>query len=420
MTVKDYLNSLNERLVIVLIWTMLAILWAFDAVNSLSFFLIGGIMTFFMMQFEYRVRLLALRNGRRKAKAKKSRMKMGVMSVRAQALNNLPTPIMIIAENYSISFANAAASDIMNQDLEDQDVFLYLRQPEIVSAIMDAVDHHQKSEKTLRYNTADERSFDVSIQPISKKNSIKNGRAIIFFYEVTRLLQTEQMRVDFVANASHELKTPLASIMGFIETLQGPAKDDPEAAERFLGIMQRESERMSRLIADLLSLSRIEMERHRVPTEEVNVEAMIKHVVSSLVDKAAGRQITLQAEADAQLPKVLADSDQLLQVLLNLVSNACKYADEATVVHVGAVLTKSDTVKFFIRDEGPGIAPEHLVRLTERFYRVDTARSRKMGGTGLGLAIVKHILLRHNSRLDIESTVPNGTTFSFELTPIDQ
>lgn len=415
MTVKSFVNDMNERLVIIILWIVLAVLWVFGAVNIFAFFVLGGLFTFLFLQFEHRVRILALRYGRRKVKAKKNKIKKGVMSMRAQALNTIPTPIIIISDNNLITFANKAARAVVGDKVEGSDVYLYMRQPEMVDAIKKAMDGKKQKEETIRYATADERSFDVTVHQLTPASGIRNGRAIIFFYEVTKLLKTEKMRVDFVANASHELRTPLSSVIGFIETLQGPAKGDDDAHERFLAIMQRESERMSRLIEDLLSLSRIEMDRHTAPDERVNMPALIKNVVHTLQPQADKRGITFDIKYDNERCYVIADSDQILQVLVNLASNASKYASEQTRVTIEIDDIDEEICTIAIRDQGPGIAPEHLIRLTERFYRVDTARSRQMGGTGLGLAIVKHILLRHNSKLEIESTVGVGTSFSFEL-----
>ncbi|WND03425.1 ATP-binding protein [Temperatibacter marinus] len=415
MSIKNYLNTLDDRLLTGLIWIGLIILWSFETITTFALLLIGSCVTFFIFQHQSQTRKLVMRYRKRKSRSKKSRIKKGAMKLRAKALNNIPTPILIISDGLTISFANQAAEEIVGQDLSGKDLFLYVRQPAIVTAVTEAVTDKVASDNNLRFTTADDRSFDVSVQPISKQSGVRNGRAIVFFYEVTRLLKTERMRVDFVANASHELRTPLSSILGFIETLQGPAKGDSAAAERFLGIMQKESERMARLIEDLLSLSRIEMERHTTPTEAVNIATLIKNIVHSITPKAAERQITFKINCAEDLPFVMADSDQILQVLINLASNAAKYANENSVVHIGAAHRKNKSVTIYVKDEGPGIEPEHLVRLTERFYRVDTARSRQMGGTGLGLAIVKHILLRHSSRLEIMSEFGKGTTFSFDL-----
>ena len=258
---------------------------------------------------------------------------------------------------------------------------------------------------------------------------------ILTLNDITALRRSEQMRADFIANASHELRTPLSSLMGFIETLRGPARDDQEAQERFLSIMHDQASRMTRLVNDLLSLSRIELDEHMPPSDRVDVLNSLRNVIASLELKAASRRIRLTLEAPSgPTPAVIGDEDQLTQVFQNLVSNAIKYTREDTEVTVSVTLAdgaavgapgiarlpgrKDDSrsvVAVAVRDRGDGIARTHLPRLTERFYRVDAARSRAMGGTGLGLAIVKHIVNRHRGRLSIESEVGAGSTFTVYL-----
>ena len=215
------------------------------------------------------------------------------------------------------------------------------------------------------------------------------------------------MRADFVANASHELRTPLASLSGFIETLQGPARDDAAARERFLGIMQAQATRMARLIDDLLSLSRIELNAHLRPDKQVDLVAIIRQVADGLQTLARDRGVEVKLAAPSGPLVVLGDRDELLRVFENLLENALKYgaSDKGSKSRSPRAPPRSGAreARVAVRDHGPGIAPEHLPRLTERFYRVDVSESRAQGGTGLGLALVKHILNRHGGRLTIES-----------------
>jgi two-component system phosphate regulon sensor histidine kinase PhoR len=222
------------------------------------------------------------------------------------------------------------------------------------------------------------------------------------------------MRADFVANASHELRTPLAALSGFIDTLQGPARDDSAARERFLVIMQAQANRMARLIDDLLSLSRIELNAHLRPDKEVDLVAILRQVVDGLQTLAKDRAVEVRITAADRL-MVRGDRDELLRVFENLVENALKYAGSGKRIDI--LLTRGDgrEARVAVRDHGPGIAPEHLPRLTERFYRVDVSESRAQGGTGLGLALVKHILNRHGGRLTIESVPGQGATFTAVL-----
>ncbi|UPG74311.1 ATP-binding protein [Roseomonas gilardii subsp. gilardii] len=217
------------------------------------------------------------------------------------------------------------------------------------------------------------------------------------------------MRADFVANASHELRTPLASLIGFIETLRGPAEDDAEARHHFLGIMAEQAERMRRLIDDLLGLTRIEISEHQPPAGQVDLAVLARAETEALAPILALRKTRLRLELEPALARP-ADQDQLAQVLRNLVENAVRYGREGGEVRV-ATGTAEGGVFLRVSDDGPGIAREHIPRLTERFYRVDKGRSRHVGGTGLGLAIVKHVVNRHRGRLAIESVVGEGASF---------
>ncbi len=238
------------------------------------------------------------------------------------------------------------------------------------------------------------------------------------FHDLTPLRRVEEMRADFVANASHELRTPLAALSGFIETLQGSARDDAKARERFLAIMQEQARRMARLIDDLLSLSRIELNAHRRPDSPVDLVPIVRQVVDGLELLARDRGVTVHIEA-ARAMTVPGDRDELVRVFENLVENALKYG--AAGKRVDITITPHESAdgepeaQVAVRDYGPGIAPEHLPRLTERFYRVDVTESRAQGGTGLGLALVKHILNRHRGRLSIESILGAGATFTVQL-----
>jgi two-component system phosphate regulon sensor histidine kinase PhoR len=238
----------------------------------------------------------------------------------------------------------------------------------------------------------------------------------------TRERAVERTRADFVANASHELRTPLASLIGFIETLRGPAADDPPAQARFLEIMAEQAERMNRLIDDLLSLSRIEITEHQAPAELVDLEELTERILAGFEIRIRQRQARLDFWPEPGLPNILGDTDQLEQVVQNLVDNALKYGREGGVVRVkitpappGGKYPARRGLVLSVADDGPGIPREHLPRLTERFYRVDAGRSRAVGGTGLGLAIVKHIVNRHRGMLAIESDAGRGATFTIWL-----
>ena len=243
------------------------------------------------------------------------------------------------------------------------------------------------------------------------------GRAVVVLSDRTRERAVERMRADFVANVSHELRTPLASLIGFIETLRGPAADDPPAQQRFLGIMGEQAARMNRLIDDLLSLSRIELIEHQPPSDTVELHELVTRLVAGFEPRLKEQSITLDLRLPSDLPAVIGDADQLTQVLQNLLDNAVKYGRKGGTVRLDVAAASSGRpgAVVTVADQGGGIPREHLPRLTERFYRVDTSRSRAAGGTGLGLAIVKHIVNRHRGQLSIESEEGIGTTVSVWL-----
>jgi two-component system phosphate regulon sensor histidine kinase PhoR len=244
--------------------------------------------------------------------------------------------------------------------------------------------------------------------------------ALLVLHDTTEARRSEQMRADFVANASHELRTPLAALLGFVETLRGPAREDAAARERFLGIMQEQAMRMGRVIDDLLSLSRIELNEHVPPAGRVDLGAVLRGVAVLLEQRAQARGMRIALDLPADLPPVRGDTDELTQLFQNLLDNAVKYGRDSMPIEIAARrsprrLAGRPAVAVSIRDQGDGIASEHIPRLTERFYRVDTARSRAVGGTGVGRAIGKHVVSRHRGALEIESELGRGSVFTVHL-----
>ena len=258
-----------------------------------------------------------------------------------------------------------------------------------------------------------DRWYEAIVTPIAGAAGASDGLVLVAFRDLTPLHRMEEMRADFVANASHELRTPLAALSGFIETLQGPAREDAVARERFLEIMRAQATRMARLIDDLLSLSRIELNAHLRPDKEVDLVGIVRQVLDGLQMLARDREVAMRVTAPDRV-LTLGDRDELLRVFENLIENALKYAASGKQVDITFAVEPGE-VRVAVRDFGPGIAPEHLPRLTERFYRVDVGESRAQGGTGLGLALVKHILNRHGGRLTIESEPGRGATFTAHL-----
>jgi len=244
---------------------------------------------------------------------------------------------------------------------------------------------------------------------LMRSAALRNGASLIRFVDRSEARAAEQMRVDFVANASHELRTPLSTLIGYTETLREQADEiDPATRERFLSVVHDEARRMQRVVEDLISLSRIEAQKFTALTDAIDLRPLIEQAAENARLMAAERNSTIVRSIEPRLPPIAADSGQILQLLDNLIANALRYGEAGTPVIVKA-RTDGAMVHLSVSDEGEGIAPEHIARLTERFYRVDASRSRSLGGTGLGLAIVKHIVERHRGRLSIESKVGVGT-----------
>jgi two-component system phosphate regulon sensor histidine kinase PhoR len=340
-----------------------------------------------------------------------------------EVFDALPDAVVILDAEHRVARANMAARELFGRNLLGRDVSSLVRHPPILEAL-DAV---EEGGRELEYALPIpvERRFIVSIRPLPGQIA-GDAAVLISFHDITAIRRMEQMRADFVANASHELRTPLSSLIGFIDTLRGPARDDAEAQERFLAIMAEQAARMARLIEDLLSLSRIELNEHTRPSHAVDVRRAIVSVIEALEPKARARDVTVTLAASEDLPAARGEADELTQVFQNLIENAVKYTHSGTEVTVSVAalergpvgMPKDDqgpVIAVAVRDHGEGIAQEHIPRLTERFYRVDSARSRKMGGTGLGLAIVKHVMNRHRGVLTIDSSLGLGSVFTVYL-----
>jgi two-component system phosphate regulon sensor histidine kinase PhoR len=328
---------------------------------------------------------------------------------------NVPDPIVLVGTNGLVGDANAAAHAMLPTLRLGYPLSYALRAPGILDAVAAAA---PGATVTVEYQTRvpTERTFDVQITGLSLKaeSGAEESGVMLFFRDLTEARRLERMRVDFIANVSHELRTPLASLIGFIETLQGAAREDPASRERFLAIMRDQAWRMTRLIDDLLSLSRIELREHVAPNRPVDLRLLAMRMLDSLRPMARERDVDIALESPSEPMTVLGDADELSRVVENLVENAVKYGESGKRVEV-ALARRGDEIELSVRDYGPGIAHEHLPRLTERFYRVDVAESRGKGGTGLGLAIVKHIVGRHRGRLAIESEPGQGAVFRVVL-----
>jgi two-component system phosphate regulon sensor histidine kinase PhoR len=334
-------------------------------------------------------------------------------------VERLPDPLLVLGVDRSVRRANAAARAAFGVDIQ-----AVLRHPDLRAAIDRAIAGGAAAPPQtaqLRVPVPVPREVQAVVVALDSPLS-GGGGVLVVLSDRTREKVLERMRADFVANASHELRTPLASLIGFIATLRGPAADDPPAQARFLEIMAEQAERMNRLIDDLLSLSRIEITEHQAPSEPVDMEELLERMLAGFEISFRQRGTTLEFHPTPNLPNVLGDTDQLEQVAQNLLDNALKYGRQGGVIRVGleparpgGVFPARPGIVFSVADDGAGIPRQHLSRLTERFYRVDTGRSRAVGGTGLGLAIVKHIVNRHRGLLHIESEPGKGATFSVWL-----
>ncbi len=340
----------------------------------------------------------------------------------AEFLAAIPLPALLVDQSERIIAANAEALTLLGQQITGRHFATILRQPQVLDAIEAALrDKRPQQARMLSNDGAQDTTYDVICRYVNGIGAVQGGAVLISFQDVTHMQQAVQMRRDFVANVSHELRTPLTALMGFIETLRGPARDDAAARDRFLSIMEGEAGRMNRLVGDLLSLNRVESEERVRPRERLELNEILRATINSLRPLAEEASVKLELAAPEAAVEITGDSDQLRQVFTNLIENAIKYGGSGGRVDV--VLSASDrdpavrgpAARVQVIDKGPGIAPVHLPRLTERFYRADNHRSRELGGTGLGLAIVKHIINRHRGRLRVESELGQGSVFTVIL-----
>jgi len=324
-------------------------------------------------------------------------------------------PLIIFDRAAAIVHANAAAFAAFGGLAPGMSLPLKFRAPEM-QALLDGIVSGDVASDAADYTEKlpVERTYRVSASSVGHATDLY----VLVFKDQSEARRIDRMRADFIANASHELRTPLASIAGFIETLRGPARNDPAARDQFLQIMQNQTGRMARLIDDLLSLSRLEMKPYLRPGTEVDLRQTIDSVIDSLGPLASDNGVAIERDFAEGPLAVPGDRDELFQVFENLLENACKYGQSGGRVRVSVArggATQEAGIDVTIRDYGPGIAEEHIPRITERFYRVDVENSRTQKGTGLGLSIVKHILTRHNARLSIRSEVGKGAAFTVHL-----
>ena len=336
-------------------------------------------------------------------------------------VEGVPDPVIVVDRQMIVVAFNSKAQVISPAIVSGQPVSFALRLPDLIDAIRRTVSTGQGQRVEFFERVPADRWSEAFVTPVRLPDDAGQSRDlfVVTLHDLTPIRRVEEMRADFVANASHELRTPLASLAGFIDTLQGSAKDDTNARARFLDIMKSQATRMARLIDDLLSLSRIELKVHLQPQTQTDLVSIVRHVADGLQLMARDRGVEIKIDMPAQPLIIRGDRDELIRAFENLVENALKYGAAGKRIEVTGKRESSPDgnaeAVIAVRDFGPGIAPEHLPRLTERFYRVDVVESRAQGGTGLGLALAKHVFNRHRGRLTIDSTLGQGATFTARL-----
>ena len=328
-----------------------------------------------------------------------------------QSFMDASTDAILIVENARVAASNRTARQLLGSNIVGQNVRMAFRHAGAIERLSDPDADHSGHPIRLTGIGQQTQMWDMRIQAIGE------GQKLVHLADRSGAQAAEKMRVDFVANASHELLTPLAAIKGFIETLGDPdAGENPETRERFLGIMAKETDRMQALVRDLMSLSRIEAEKYDPPQHPIDFADIVVETVDQLRSSQKERGADVILDIANNLPPVMGDAGQLRQLASNIITNAMKYGKAGSSVTVSLEPSRSGAMlALAVADKGDGIAPEHLPRLTERFYRVDSGRSRSVGGTGLGLSLVKHIVDRHRGHLEIRSIVGEGTKVSVLL-----
>lgn len=328
------------------------------------------------------------------------------------SLDGVDMPIFVLNPDAEMIAQNQAAERVFGTLLSGLHVSTRWRSPGILDMIRETTETGAPNQIEHSERHPSERVYIVRVAQVDPQETSGQTYFLLSFRDISELRRLDRMRSDFVANASHELRTPLASLRGFIETMQGPARDDAKAKDRFLAIMLDQANRMSRLVDDLLSLSRLELKAHVPPDRKVELGPILGHVRDSLAPLASELGVEIRLDLPEEKIEVMGERDELVEVFENLIENACKYGQDGKVVEVALRKDVGGATEVSVRDHGPGIPAEHVPRLTERFYRVNVEDSRSKKGTGLGLAIVKHILTRHRARLIVKSDLGDGSVFT--------
>jgi two-component system, OmpR family, phosphate regulon sensor histidine kinase PhoR len=347
-----------------------------------------------------------------------SRKKAGRRAFEANILDGLTDAVILIDENRIFVDGNAAAFDLLGAESKGLGLANVIASEDVIKAVDLVLQGQNVGLQEVLLPSPVSRICEMRVIELPARNPAKPDWTMLVLRDVTDARKTEQMRSDFISNVSHELRSPVSTLMGFIETLQGPAHDDAIARDRFLTVMSDEAKRMASLVNDLLILSKVEAEEHIRPNEVLDIGQILGEISTILSGRAAESDMKIDLQVQDDLPPVAGDKEELIQVFRNLIDNAISYGTKGTQIKIvaedqGQVFeTPVAMLAVSIINQGPGINPENIERLTERFYRVDKGRSRATGGTGLGLAIVKHIVGRHRGSLDIRSTLGENTVFT--------
>ncbi|NLS18183.1 phosphate regulon sensor histidine kinase PhoR [Rhizobium sp. P40RR-XXII] len=408
--VRKLAARLRQEVAILILATLVAIFALIEGINTSAVFWIWIIVMIVTLLRPPLVERVAVPSQVKPAPVDPQALLHTVFS----GLAALDMPALIIDREASVLLQNAAVEKAFGAFPLGAHISSKLRSPALLDMVRETIATNTPNQIEHSERLPSERVYIVRIAPIDvpETDAPQEAFFLLSFRDISELRHIDRMRSDFVANASHELRTPLASLRGFIETIQGPAKSDPKAQQRFLGIMLDQTTRMSRLVDDLLSLSRLELKSHIAPDQKVDLVPLLGHVRDSLLPLAGDLDVSINLHLPAGKVEVSGDRDELVQVFENLIENACKYGQEGKAVDVSVRIDAGQAVEVVISDKGPGIPAEHVPRLTERFYRVNVEDSRSKKGTGLGLAIVKHILTRHRARLIVKSEVGKGTDFT--------
>lgn len=332
-------------------------------------------------------------------------------------LNGLGIAVFVIDRNRKVLFANSMGRKLFGKGLTGKSFDAVVSDEKFFFTLDKVVGGQESASADILLPTTVPTLYRVTVTRFDGENSNDPFRAAVSFEDISHVRDAQLMRSDFVANVSHELRSPLTAVYGLIETLQTSAKDDPEARDRFLAMMETEAQRMTRLVDDLLSLSKFQASERQQPEQQLDIVPLLESVVNTLGPVIAKEDKKVTVTSTLLQTHVLGDPDELRQVFQNLIENAIKYSPRGTEVKVYTCSKKAEPgyLCICVTDQGEGIDPADIPRLTERFYRIDKGRSRAKGGTGLGLAIVKHILIRHRGKLKIESKPGKGSTFSVFL-----